>query len=154
MQRLAGEQEFERAGQIKQQLQFAEMWRRQWSPHVRLDCELSYLLVVPVTRRRAWKPFLFRRGNLSDGDIVRNVQLATRVPLWLAEQLEAAPAASDAVLRMEQTWLAAHFLHHSESKAAIIVNLPGDRVPRDLEECLRREVQERQVTKAPSAELE
>ena len=60
----AGRQEYERAAQLTTQIKFAKRWLRDWSPFVLGGGELNYLLAVPVTRRKKWKLFLFRRGDL------------------------------------------------------------------------------------------
>jgi excinuclease UvrABC nuclease subunit len=134
MKDAAGNQSYELAGQLKQQLEFAQDWRRRWAPIVRPAGSLNLLMAVPATRRKAWKLFLFRQGHLTEGPLLLGRKLPTEAPLWLTEQLNKLPLDElDPVVRMEQTWLVAHFLQHKEARAAIIEELPGATAPPDLE---------------------
>jgi hypothetical protein len=147
MKQAAAGQHYELAAQLKQQLDFARMWRQRWSPTIRPAGQLNLLLTVPATRRIAWKPFLFRRGHLTDGPLLSDRRLPTDAPRWLTEQLneslETLTAQLDGVVRMEQTWLVAHFLQHRESRSAIIEALPDAGVPPDLERSLRVALEQR-----------
>jgi excinuclease UvrABC nuclease subunit len=143
MQAAAAEQQYERAGLLKRQLAFAEAWERDWASRIRLDDQLNDLLAIPVTRRRAHKLFLFRRGHLNDGPLLLDRKLAAETPRWLAEQLAREPEPLDAGVRMEQTWLEAHFLQHKEAQSAIRVPLPVGDVPAGLAEVLHEQLESR-----------
>lgn len=123
MQQAAREQAFEQAGQLKQQLAFANRWQQEWSPHVRRADDMNELMLLPVTRRKAWRPFVFRNGHLAEGPIVPERKLAAEVAKWLSAQLASSPSGLEAVVRMEQTWLYAHLLFSRESAAAIRIPL-------------------------------
>jgi hypothetical protein len=143
MQAAAVGQEYERAGLIKRQIAFAEKWRKHWSRFVRRDHELVDLLAIPVTRRRAHKLFLSRRGYLTDGPVILDRKLGTEGPTWVVGALAREPEVLDATVRMEQTWLVAHFMHHKEAETAIRVPLPGGDLPVALDEMLRAKLSER-----------
>jgi len=145
MRRAAGEQQFELAGKLKSQLEFARLWKERWGPIVRPDQQLSYVLAVPATRRKAWKLYLFRRGYLVEGPLLSRRKAPTEAPAWLTEQLKRSPdEASDLLgnadsvneIRMVQTWLVAHFLRHKESRDAVTARLEHDRPPANLAEML------------------
>jgi len=129
MKRMAEQQRYELAGQLKQQLGFARSWQERWSPIVRREQQLNCLLVVPATRRKAWKLFLFRQGDLIDGPLLSDRKLVEQGPAWLEQQLERPVEGVDGVVRMEQTWLVAHFLRHKECGTAIVEFLPDGRLP-------------------------
>ncbi len=133
MKQAAAQQHYELAGQLKQQLDFARMWRERWSPTVHQSEHLNLLLIVPATRRKAWKLFLFRQGHLTDGPLLSDRKLAQQTPAWLSEQLKQPPDELDNIVRMEQTWLVAHFLQHKEARVAIVEVLPDAEAPPDLE---------------------
>ncbi len=137
MKQAAADQRYEPAGQLKQQIEFASTWQRRWAPGVRPSSELSSLLAIPATRRKAWKLFLFRLGHLCDGPLLPERKLATGAPAWLTEQLRETPELPDDTVRMEQTWLLAHLLQHKEARTAIVIPLPRLEVPPDLEAELR-----------------
>ena len=151
MRQAAVEQQYELAGQLRQQLDFARTWRRRWSSTVRRAEHLNLLLALPATRRKAWKLILFRQGHVTDGPLLSDRKLPTETPPWLSEQLEqpleTLTARVDNVVRMEQTWLVAHFLQHRESRSAIIEDLPDTAVPPDLEGSLRDVLMHRRPTK-------
>lgn len=148
MQQAAADQKYELAGQIKQQLQFARAWQAQWSPRVRPAAQLNYLLGLPVTRRRAWKLFLFRGGHLADGPVVPERRLGSDVTKWLGDELLRPAEELPASVRMEQTWLVAHLLFNRESDTALIVPLLDLAVPPDLEETLSAKVKVRRHPQA------
>lgn len=152
MKQAAVQQEFEKAGLLKNQIEFARSWRRRWSEIVRPAEDLNFLLIIPATRRKAWKLFLFRRGDLIDGPLLAERKLAAETPSWLLEQLSRAPAELSGTVRMEETWLAAHFMHHKESGAAIVVHLAEDRAPADLEESLSEALKARRAKSAQQAQ--
>jgi len=151
MKKAAESQQYESAGLIKQQLEFAGKWKERWLPAVRPAEELNLLLVIPATRRKAWKLFLLRRGELTDGPLLSDRKLAADTPPWLADTLKAEPAESDPVVRMEQTWLVAHFMQHKEARSAIIEGLPSGELPAELEGSLRDALAKRR-TERPKAE--
>ena len=137
MKQAAAEQSFELAGLLKQQLDFARNWQRNWSPALQTAEQLNFLLLIPATRRKAWKPFLFRQGCLEEGPLISDRRLPTDAPTWLEEQLTRPLTPLDDTIRMEQTWLVAHFLRHKESRAALIVSLPELQVPAELTQTLQ-----------------
>lgn len=143
MKAQAANRSYERAGQIKQQIAFARRWREKWSPRLRRADELNCLLAVPVTRRRAWKLFAFRRGELRAGPMLSDRKLPVEGPRWLAAQVERPIAELDDIVRMEQTWLVAHFLRSPESERALTKALPAWTVPGHLEAEWRAELAER-----------
>ena len=132
MREASARQEYEQAAQLAQQMRFAERWLKDWGSCVKADSELSYLLVVPVTRRRKWKLFLFRRGDLRNGPVLSDRKLPGEARVWLETMREAATT-TDRRQLMEQTWLFSHFLHHRDAKKAIIETLLGEGCPDDLE---------------------
>ena len=147
MREASARQAYERAAQLAQQMRFAERWLKDWGSCVKTDRDLSYLLVVPVTRRRKWKLFLFRRGDLRDGPLLSDQKLPGESRIWLETMRQAAPT-TDRRLLMEQTWLVAHFLHHRDAQKAIIEPLPGDRCPHDLERRLSEAVAARRAQRS------
>ena len=132
MREASARQAYERAAQLAQQMRFAERWLKDWGSCVKADSDLGYLLVVPVTRRRKWKLFLFRRGDLRDGPVLSDQKLPGEARVWLETIRDAAPT-TDRRLLMEQTWLVSHFLYHRDAQKAIVEPLPGERCPDDLE---------------------
>jgi hypothetical protein len=136
MRAAAARQQYEAAGQIKQQIQFAEKWRAEWSPIVRPLERLNHLLALPVTRRRAWKLVLFRAGQLEDGPIVTHRRVAPDGAAWLRERLAAPPELVPDVERMEQTWLFCHLRFNREWVTAIQIELPELSPPPDIEQRL------------------
>lgn len=147
MGRAAAERRYELAGQLQQQIEFAQTWRKRLSPTVHPAEELNHLLAIPAARRKAWKLFLFRQGHLTDGPLLADAKLAQQTRPWLAETLSQPPDQLDGVMRMEQTWLVAHFLHHKDARTAIIEHLPDARVPPDLEGSLRDALRLRRAQK-------
>ena len=143
MKAAADSQQFEQAGRIKKQLAAAWKWHDNWLPLTRPAEELNYLLAIPVTRRRSWRLFLFRRGHLDEGPILTDRQLPKSAGSWLQERLSRAPEATDTPVRTEQTWLVAHFLKSKEGDASLIRALPTLEVPSDLEDELRALLAER-----------
>ena len=151
MTQAARDQRFEAAALIKKQVAWAWRWHDNWSPTVRPAEALNDLLVIPVTRRRAWRLFLSWRGDLLDGPIVSDRRLSTEAPAWLRDRLGALPALSDPGIRMEQSWLVAHFLQSKAGDASLAVPLPNAEVPADLEDVLARGLAERRATAATQA---
>jgi len=140
MSRAADEQAYELAGQLKQQLRFAESWKARWATNVHPTGQLNYLLALPVTRRRAWKLFLFRLGHLVDGPVVADRRVGPDSVAWLREELARATGTDPAVVRMEQTWLFCHLLFNRESAGVMRVHLPSLEVPVDLEQTVTEAV--------------
>ena len=151
MKDAAASQRFEQAGVLKQQIEFARGWLRKWSPHVRPASELVALLATPVTRRKAWKLFLFRHGHLVDGPVLQDRKFAAETATWCQAELAKPEPTLDPVVRMEQTWLVAHFQQHSSAKAAIIEELPQGTVSPELEASLRDTLSQRRK-KSPAVE--
>jgi DNA polymerase-3 subunit epsilon len=133
MRRSAAHQQFELAGQIKQQLRFAHAWQTEWAPHLRTAEGLNYFIALPVTRRRAWKLLAFRGGDLADGPIVPERSLGRDAVAWLAQQMASAPTELPAALRMEQAWLLSHLFFSRERESAVIVPLATATPPTELE---------------------
>lgn len=133
-------QQFERAALLRDQLTFARLWHKEYLGRVRVDDEMSWLLLVPAVRRRAWKAFAFERGRLREGPLEGDRKIAQATFDWLhppsaadpaaerapvgdfTSQLERGLADTDAVERMEQTWLVAHLLHHREGESVIVLD--------------------------------
>lgn len=136
MRQAAEQQQFELAGQIKQQLRFAQMWQAQWAPRLRTADELNDLIALPATRRRAWKLLAFRGGDLTDGPIVPERTIGRDAVAWLGQLLLARPAEIPDALRMEQTWLLSHLCFSRECDTAIVIPLPKAGLPVDLEQTL------------------
>lgn len=132
MQAAAREQSFELAGQIKQQLAFARRWQSQWAADVRPATQFNCLLGLPVTRRKAWKLFLFRQGHLDEGPVLPERRLGADAVAWLGGQLAQVLAALDGTVRMEQTWLLSQLLTSRAMDTALLFWLPTLEVPGDL----------------------
>lgn len=116
MHRAAGEQRFERAGLLKRQIAHVEDWRLRF-PDARLVDASAELLLVPATRRRAWKPFLYRAGVLHDGPLLRERETPQKAAAWI-EQRRAEPAAEvEPAIRMEQSWLVARYVGREDAQA-------------------------------------
>ncbi|RMF84940.1 MAG: hypothetical protein D6744_02215, partial [Planctomycetota bacterium] len=131
----AAAQRFERAAVLKEQIAFADRWLREWADAARPQDQHEWLLLIPATRRKAVKPFLFRRGVLEDGPLIPQRKLPDAAAEWAAQRVRDAPSvpppadAADATIRMEQTWLVAHLLRHKEARTVRLVPLAG--VPAD-----------------------
>jgi hypothetical protein len=120
MKQAATEQRFELAGQLKHQLAFAWKWHDHLLPLLHAEEDLHFLLVIPVTRRRACKPFLFRTGHLAEGPVLADRKLPAAAAAWVAGQMARPAEPLDPTIRMEQTWLVAHFRHSREGDASLI----------------------------------
>ncbi len=136
MQEAAARQHYERAALLKEQIAFARRWTDRWADAVCTADQMTCLLVIPATRRKACKLFLFRRGHLIDGPLLPLVRLIPATRSWAAQTLSEPLPDLDPQVRMEQTWLVAHFLQHRESQSALIERLPTECLPPDLEEHL------------------
>jgi DNA polymerase-3 subunit epsilon len=140
MRHAAGERKYELAGQIKEQLRFAQHWQTLWAPRVRPAEELRYLVGLPVTRRRTWKLFLFRAGDWKEGPVVRARRLVPESLAWLAAQPPALPDDLPEIVRTEQTWLLAHLLFGRDAERALFVPLPCDGASADIETSLLQQL--------------
>jgi DNA polymerase-3 subunit epsilon len=121
MRAAASEQRFEQAAQIKRQLAVAQTWQQHWAMQARMLRGTTLLLGLRVTRRRAWKLYLFRDGDLRDGPVVPARRAAVDIAAWTNAERSAAASELPDVVRMEQTWLVCHLLLHREGDAALVV---------------------------------
>lgn len=157
MKAAAEAQRFEEAGQLKRQLARAWKWHDNFRPYICPAEAFNHLLALPVPRRRAWRLFLFWQGDLVDGPVVSERRLPAEAPAWLAEALARRPEPAAAQIRMEQTWLVAHFLRSRSGDAALVERLPSPEVPDDLEGRLAERLAERRASPAagpPGADQE
>ncbi len=136
MRQAAFEQNYESAGRIKHQLEFARRWEARWEGRVRVASELNYFLALPVARRRAWKLVLFRGGHIDDGPVVQQRRIGVEAPAWLRDQLALTPTVVPPIVRMEQTWLICHMLHSRERESAVVFGLPTLEAPADFGQTL------------------
>jgi excinuclease UvrABC nuclease subunit len=120
----AAELQFELAGQLKGQIDAVRRMTQRWSPYICGPDEMAYLLVVSVSRRKKWKPFLFCRGGLYDAEMAPARKLGEAIASLPAVMRERPPESLDSVTRDEQTWLVAHYLNHRESRAAAVEHCP------------------------------
>lgn len=121
MRTAAEAHEFERAGLIKQQMAFADRWRAEWSGRLRRFDEWRDALLLPVSRRKAWKLFVFDRGAIVDGPVISDRKLLVEAPAWIVAQSAGLAEAPDGLTRVEQTWLMAHLLYHRDGESAIVL---------------------------------
>ncbi len=140
MKEAAQAQQFERAGLLKKQIAWAWRWHDQVGPTVTTRELLNCLLLMPATRRKAWRLFLFVGGDLLEGPIFTQRKLVPRTAAWLAETLVAPRAQAAADVRTEQTWLLAHFRRSKGGDASVIVDLPDLTIPPDFEAHLGAEM--------------
>ncbi len=138
MNAAADAQHYELAAQIRKQIETASHWAAGSAGDVRLLGGLRYVLALPVTRRRAWKLFVFDRGRLQEGTVVVDNALEAAIAAIgsahssvdaSAPPADARAAASDTaeldpIVRMEQTWLLAHLLAHRERASALVAPWP------------------------------
>lgn len=129
MREAAGRQDYELAGRIKQHLEFAERWQEQWSRRICRVAELNYLLLLPATRRRAWKVMLACQGEIIDGPVVRHRNAVRSVVAWFPTVRLRAPEELPGGVRMEQTWLLCQLLMGSDADDAGVLHLPGLELP-------------------------
>lgn len=119
MRAAAATQAFERAGQIKQQLANAQRWQRQWGESAGpLPQQMERLILLPATRRRAWKVFGVRQGAVIDGPLISPRKMDALEPWLSATSASPLPELSP-IERMEETWLVCHLLAHREGQTAI-----------------------------------
>lgn len=140
MKQAAAAQRYELAAQIKQQLDFARRWQAEWAGRIQPAAELNCLLLLPVTRRRAWKCLLFRRGALTDGPVLPDRKAPAGAAAWLSQELARVEEDTAPALRMEQTWLLCHLLHGRESASVIVAPCGQTATPTRLEELLRTRI--------------
>ncbi len=111
MRAAAASRAYELAGQIKQQIGFAESWARRWGCDVGPVEELNRVIALPVTRRRAWKVFTLRSGVLSEGPIVAERRFAAEAAAWVVGERTARSA-------LEEGAGAAPTHHHSVAESS------------------------------------
>lgn len=131
-------QEYERAALLKRQIAWGWKWHDQILPRVHPLEQLNYFLAIPAHRRRACRLFLFRSGNLVEGPVLSDRNAPSEALPWLANVLANPPAPADPNVRMEQTWLVAHFLSSRAGEASFRSLLPKGEPTGDLEEQLRQ----------------
>lgn len=146
----AREQQYERAGLIKKQIAFAEHWQETWAERLNLAHRLSALVLVPVTRRRAWLPVRYRDGALITSPIVTDRTALDARTDWLANVAEPRAASLTAVERMEQTWLFSHLLFHRDADAALVFVQPEEKSPEELARCVATEIREQRGSESDS----
>lgn len=153
MRAAAAAQHFEQAAVLKQQLAAAQRWNQHWSGQVRAAERLLCLLALPVSRRKAWRLLLFRRGELREGPLVQERKLAAAAPPWLSKALQ---LPTDADLsddeRMEQTWLLAHLLNGRDAERTAVLWLDRDEAPPDLGDRLAQRAAEIRARGADESE--
>lgn len=132
MKQAAAQREYEVAARLKQHVQVAEAWHARWAGNVQRAERMDVLLGFRAARRRAWKLFRFRRGELIEGPVVTARKVGSGALAWLDAQPEAPPAETAPAVRMEQTWLYGHELYGSERDFVLLVTLPEGRAPHDL----------------------
>ncbi len=150
MRAAAAARQYERAAQIKRQIASASCWANGGPPGgVLRVAEWCELLLVPAVRRRAWVPYLFRRGALESGPLIASRALAIALPDWFSAKCASPEPDTPPVLRTEQSWLVAH-LYFSRAFAGVVREpiAPG---ARDLAECARRAAQRAAELRAESA---
>jgi hypothetical protein len=116
---------FERAGLLKEQIKFAKRWQSDWSPHLARLADWSLLMLLPVTRRKAWKPFWLDAGCLWDGPIVQSRSLVKTLQQWQEQPPVPDPdcrsLAEDAQARSETCWLVGQLLFNVQARTAILL---------------------------------
>lgn len=143
MKQLAAAQQFEKAAQIKQQLASAKAWQSTIAPRVMRDADMRFLIAVPAARRAAWKFFSFCRGDVADGPLIATRKLDRELPPYLTTILTvASPAATDQVMRMEQTWLVSRLLEPAAKPSAIITRVRSDSTASSLSESVVASIHE------------
>lgn len=137
MREAAASLRFEVAGQLKQQIEFARRREKLWGNVLRREYELECLLLLPVLRRRAYKPFVFRHGDLISGPVCKPRTAARDVATWFPESAAQPPSACEDTTRMEQTWLVANLLARLRQDAALVIWSPGDGMEETIAQYLR-----------------
>lgn len=88
---------FERAAMIKQQLVFAQRWKRDW-PQARPLRHGAFLCVTRVARRATWSGYLFREGELLTIAAVRERNAGAEISSWATEIMSLAASKSSAAV--------------------------------------------------------
>lgn len=154
MRAAAKETRFEAAALIKRQMQFATQWQSEWTPIVRGDKRLIAIALLPVSRRRAWTPFLFRTGELVDGPLMPDRAVALQAVEWARQTLAAPMSECVAAERMEQTWLFARLLYRAARDTTFLRWLDDEKLE-GLEDEIRAHVTAtRKRPEPPAAELQ
>jgi DNA polymerase-3 subunit epsilon len=151
MRQAARERRYEDASTCKRRMAWAWKWIEGTQPLVRPAEELTDLLAVPAVRRRAWRLFLLWRGDIFAGPRLTDRKLPAGATAWLREQLADLPEPAETAIRMEQTWLVAHFLASRGGSVSLVERLCGREVPADLEARLAERVAERQNERTQDA---
>ncbi len=151
MRQAARERRYEDASTYKRRMAWAWKWIEGTQPLVRPAEELTDLLAVPAVRRRAWRLFLFWRGDLLVGPLLPDRKLPASAAAWLREQLQNLPEPAEPAIRMEQTWLVAHFLASRGGNVSLVERLSGGEMPADLEARLSERLIEQQGRPAEAA---
>ncbi|MGE3182872.1 MAG: hypothetical protein AB7N71_14670, partial [Phycisphaerae bacterium] len=130
---LSANLEFEKAGVLHGRITSAKEWEKRWQWQVSTHDRLRYAALIPTTGRKAWKLFLFDRGELAMSERMPERKLAELMPAALAGcQQTIAAAHSDPTTRMEQTWLFCRFLRHKQSEKAVIISLADEPTAADV----------------------
>lgn len=126
MRAAAADLKFERAGVLKARLAAAARWEAEVCHRVADAAALDGLILVPVTRRRAWSAFAFRRGALAAGPLAGAKKFAPAAAQWwgaIWPALEAAPL--DPLVRQEQTWLVCQLRRREAERAQFLPHVDG-----------------------------
>ena len=67
-------------------------WDKKTRRRVGPDDAWNLLLIIPATRRKSSRLFLFRQGVLEEGPLLLDLKLEEDGPPWLQARLERAPA--------------------------------------------------------------
>lgn len=151
MHQAASEQRYELAAQLRNQLAFARQWQSHWQPVVRPLALLDYVLGVRVTRRRAWKVYVFRAGVVGEGPVIRARGGATVAADWVLTQLACDPPTAEPIERMEQTWLVCHLLQRCAAEHVWAIPL-AEAAPGTLAEAIARRAAAVERDFGPSAD--
>lgn len=135
MHAAAADLRFEKAALLKRQLAFAQRWRTQW-PAAKPLRRGIYLMLAPVSRRRAWTAYLFRMGNFIPGESLRERDAAQHAVRWA---IESTGAPADPATACEMAWLLGHALYSRIADRLATVWIDASTAPATLE----RELQQR-----------
>lgn len=151
MREAASIEAFEKAGQIKRNLVFAQQWRERWGNTVAPVEAQNAFLAMPVSRRRSWKLYLFRAGTLVDGPIAQDRSLVKKATKWLTDRLKEPVPATPEVVRMEQSWLMFGLMFSKEGDQSLWVRGPLETVPSDFADTLEAALRSRRGESDTSA---
>ncbi len=99
---------FEAANLLKQQVEAAQRWRKFSEARLRVVPGWRELLLVPLARRKAVKPFVFLDGALNPGPVLKRASASEGASAWALQHLTSPPAGdTPADLLDEQTWIVA-----------------------------------------------